>query len=80
MSELNAGSCVSESKACLNSNETDNDETVKRKLILTGKVRAYKAENVQKGCKARANKMKSVVIALKELMRSDDHAPQVQTQ
>ncbi len=79
MSGSKAGSSVRESKAGSNANETDNNETVKRKTILTEKALGYKIDHLQKDRKARVNKMKSVISALKELMENDN-ASQVQTQ
>lgn len=80
MSGSKAGSHVNGSKIGSNANETDNNEIVKRKIILTEKGLVCKIETFQKERQARVKKIKGVIIALKELMENDDNISQVQTQ
>lgn len=53
---------------------------VKRTVTLTEKALACKIEKLQKDRQSRVNKIKGVIIALKELMNNDDNALQVQNQ
>lgn len=60
MSGSKAGSQVS---GLSNANETDNNETVRRKIIFTEKALGCKMGKLQKDHQARVNKMKGVIIA-----------------
>lgn len=52
----------------------------KRTVTHTEKALEYKIEKLQKECKSKVNKLKSVITALKELMKNDDNVLQVQAQ
>lgn len=80
MSGSKAGSHANGSNSGSNANETDKNEIVKRKILPTEKAVVCKMEKLQKEWQARVNKIKCVIIALKELMENDDNVSQGQTQ
>lgn len=71
---------MSGSKAGSHVDETHNTETVKRKIIPTVKALVSKMEKLQKERQAKVNKIKGVIIALKELMENNDNVSKVESQ
>ncbi len=71
---------MSGSKAGSNVNEVDGAGNAKRNVTLTGKAVACKVEKLQKERQSKVSKIKGVITALKEVMKGDNNASQVQSQ
>ncbi|MGL4646570.1 MAG: hypothetical protein ACRCVL_05620, partial [Cetobacterium sp.] len=64
----------------MNVDEPENAaESSKREPKPTAKALAFKMEGSQKDRKAMVNKMKSMILSMKDLMKCDDNAPQVRS-